>query len=155
MARNAAITIIFTIAIIFATAAITLSLATTTSVGGSAYRSNSETCASCHNEVPYVKGYEGSPHAEGNVTCMDCHQYKSPITDVQCLTCHEDYSRSNKTAFRWQYGIIIDAHSKYAHMPAKCTTCHLEHKFELGVPRAATESLCKNCHKPYNPPRQR
>jgi hypothetical protein len=153
MARNAAITATVGIALFVVIVATTFSLMPSLSVGGSVYSGDPETCASCHNEVPYVQGYRGSPHDEGNVTCMDCHQYRSPITDVQCLTCHEDYKESNKTQFTWLWVVefrTIDAHAN-AHIPAKCTTCHLEHRFELGMPHAVTQSLCRDCHQPYNP----
>ncbi|MCL4436372.1 MAG: cytochrome c3 family protein [Thaumarchaeota archaeon] len=152
MARNAAtMAVIVYIILVFTIASvITFSLANTISVGGLVYRDNSEACASCHNEVPYVAGYKDSPHYKGNVTCMDCHKYKSPNTDAQCLTCHQDYDKSNKTKFMWLSDrITIDAHSKTAHMPARCTTCHIQHQFYLGIPKEDTQSLCRGCHKPY------
>ncbi len=154
MARNSAITVVFTAVLIAVLAVITLSFATSTSVGGATYSNDPNTCASCHNEEPYVKGYVTSPHAKGNVTCMDCHKYQSPITDANCLTCHEEYTaRPNRTSFPWLWVVevrIVDAHSQNAHIPARCTTCHIQHKFELGVPKEATQSICSNCHKPYN-----
>jgi uncharacterized paraquat-inducible protein A len=154
MTRNTAITIIFGVTLIFVISALAFSTLTSMSVGGAIYSNDPDTCASCHNEVPYVKGYEGTAHDEGNVTCIDCHQYPSPITDAQCITCHEDYRQSNKTQFEWLWVVeirVVDAHSETAHIPAKCTTCHIEHKFVLGTPRPVTESICSNCHSEYKP----
>jgi len=152
MARNLAVTVIFTILLIAALAAVTLAMATSTSVGGSTYSKDPKSCASCHNEEPYVDGHIISPHGEANVTCMDCHKYLSPISDANCLTCHQDYRNSNKTSFPWLWLVevrIVDAHSQTAHIPARCTTCHLQHRFELGLPRETTKSICSDCHKPY------
>ncbi len=132
---------------------ITITISTSLSVGGIAYSGDPEACASCHIEVPYVEGWMDSPHYEGNITCMDCHQYRV-IEDQNCLTCHQDYDVTNSTKFLWSSigGIReIDAHLKTPHIPAKCTTCHIEHKFELGIPRPVTESLCSNCHGEYRP----
>jgi hypothetical protein len=152
MARNVAATIIFTAVLIIALAGVTFALATSTSVGGTTYSNDPKSCAACHNEKLYVEGYVVSQHEEANVTCMDCHQYQSPISDADCLTCHQDYDRSNKTQFPWLWVVevrIVDAHSHTAHIPARCTTCHLQHKFELGRPIETTHSICSDCHKPY------
>ncbi|MFC1755703.1 cytochrome c3 family protein [Thermoproteota archaeon] len=128
---------------------INISLSSSLSVGGLVYNSDSEACASCHIEVPYVEGYRDGLHSDGNVTCISCHQYSSPIQDVSCLTCHEDYADTNSTEYNWDwmnYLVVVDPHDAKAHIGAKCTTCHIEHKFEFGVPKSTTQSTCSNCH---------
>lgn len=147
--------IIFGVSLVIIITVITIMISSSLSVGGTVYRGNPEACASCHIEAPYVEGWRGSPHYNGNVTCMDCHQYNRPISDAQCLACHQDYDARNITKFLWlSVGGIreIDAHLKKPHIPATCTTCHIEHKFKLGIPRSVTENLCRNCHVEYRPP---
>ncbi|MDP6586996.1 MAG: cytochrome c3 family protein [Anaerolineales bacterium] len=154
MDRNTALRITFSVIIVAAIIVITITIATSFSISGIAYSSDPEACASCHIEAPYVEGWRDSPHDEGNITCMDCHQYRI-IGDQECLTCHEDYDATNSTQFLWSsIGRLreIDSHLNPSHIPAKCTTCHMEHKFELGIPRPVTESLCNTCHLKYIPP---
>jgi len=139
------------ISLVVIIALITISIASSLSVGGIAYSSDSETCANCHIEVPYVEGYRDSSHSNGNLSCMSCHQYPSPIKDKDCLTCHEDYNLANSSKYYWDWvGFLqpIDAHEKDPHVPQRCTQCHLEHKFEFGVAREATQSRCFDCHIP-------
>lgn len=148
--KNNNISLIVSVLILFAVIiVVNISLAPTLSVGGLIYNSDSETCASCHIEVRYVESYRDELHSLGEISCMDCHQYPSPILDESCLTCHEDYSSISDISFNWDwvgYLAIVDPHDKKSHIPAKCTTCHIEHKFEFGVPNAVTESLCSDCH---------
>lgn len=130
---------------------ITILFSTSLSVGGVAYSSDSETCSSCHIEVPYVEGYRNSFHSNANITCMDCHQYTSPIKDEDCLSCHQEDFETNSTKFFWDWvGFLtpIDAHDEKPHIPARCTQCHLEHKFQFGVPKPAVQSRCFDCHVP-------
>ncbi len=139
------------ISLVVIIALITISIASSLSVDGTTYSSDSETCAACHIEVPYVEGYRNSSHSNGDISCMGCHQYSSPIKDADCLTCHQDDYITNSTLYYWDwvgYLTPMDDHSKIAHVPAKCTQCHLEHKFQLGVAKAATQSLCFLCHIP-------
>jgi hypothetical protein len=139
------------IALVVIIGLITILISSSLSVGGTAFSSDSETCSSCHIEVPYVEGYRNSPHSNGNLTCMSCHQYSSPIKDKDCLTCHEDDYITNSTAFFWDWVgflTIIDAHTETPHISSRCTGCHLEHKFQLGVPKVATQSRCFDCHPP-------
>tara|TARA_B100001971_G_C17972783_1_gene423259 strand:- start:114 stop:635 length:522 start_codon:yes stop_codon:yes gene_type:complete len=129
---------------------ITISIASSLSVDGTTYSSDSETCASCHIEVPYVEGYRNSSHSNGDVSCMGCHQYSIPLKDADCLTCHQDDYLTNSTKFYWDwagYLVTIDPHVR-SHIPFSCTQCHLDHKFQLGIPREATESQCSECHIP-------
>lgn len=129
---------------------ITISIAPSLSVGGTSYSSDSETCATCHIEVPYVEGYRNSSHSNGDVSCIGCHQYSSPIKDANCLTCHQDDYITNSTLYYWDwsgYLTPIDPHV-VSHIPFSCTQCHIEHKFLLGVPREVTESQCRECHTP-------
>ena len=142
------------ISLVVIIALITISIASSLSVGGIAYSSDSETCANCHGEVPYVEGYKNSSHSNGDVTCMNCHQYSSPIKDKDCLTCHEDdYRRDNgsSTKFNWDWASYlqeVDAHQKGPHIGVRCTNCHLEHKFQFGIAREALQSRCFDCHIP-------
>lgn len=145
------------IAIIVGVVAMAIAFSTSLSVGGAVYRLDSEACASCHYEEPYYEGWKTSVHGEENVTCMDCHA-PVVIKDDTCLDCHEDYDLTNKTKFLWNWaGVItrIDAHQKSPHVGQKdCISCHLEHEFRLGAPRATTKSLCYLCHTPYGGPKQ-
>ena len=130
---------------------VTALTASSLSVGGVAYSSDSEACASCHIETLYVEGYRNSSHSNGDVSCMDCHKYSTPIKDEDCLSCHEDDYRTNSTKFLWDWvGFItpIDAHAENAHITQTCNNCHLEHKFQYGLPKAAVQSRCFECHIP-------
>lgn len=149
MKNNKIFRIVSVLILLVIVTVINISLAPTLSVGGIVYNSDSETCGSCHIEVRYVESYRDELHSLGEISCIDCHQYPSPITDVSCLTCHEDYSSTNSIEFNWDwvgYLVIVDPHDEKSHIPAKCTTCHIEHKFEFGVPNAVTQSICSDCH---------
>ncbi len=155
MNKNKIFRIVSVFSLLVIVVMISISLSSSLSVGGIIYSSDSETCGSCHIEVAYVESYKNAVHGEeNNVTCISCHQYSSPITDESCLSCHEDYADTNSTKFNWDwvsYLVIVDSHDDGSHISGKCTTCHIEHKFEFGVPKAVTKSLCKNCHVPIPP----
>ena len=151
MKSSGILRIVGVIAMVVIISLITILFLTSLSVGGVAYSSDSEICTSCHIEVPYVEGYRNSPHSNANLSCMDCHQYSSPIKDEDCLTCHQDSFLTNSTKFFWfwfEFVTLIDAHAESPHIQAKCTQCHLEHKYQTGVPKAALQSRCFDCHVP-------
>ncbi|MDP6250081.1 MAG: hypothetical protein QGH26_04620, partial [Candidatus Pacebacteria bacterium] len=57
--------------------------------------------------------------------------------------------RSSLVLWDW-VGFVtpVDAHSEKAHITQTCNNCHLEHKFQYGLPKAAVQSRCFECHIP-------
>jgi len=155
--------IVSSIVIAFSLVLLLLLFSTSLSVSGVVYGKDSKACSSCHYESPYFEGWNDSLHGKLNVAtgsaganCLDCHK-STPVSEETCLSCHEDYSNSNRTRYRWDWAnfiVSIDAHAKVPHIGhVECKTCHLEHEFRLGTPAMTTKTICRLCHNPYEGPK--
>jgi predicted CxxxxCH...CXXCH cytochrome family protein len=77
-------------------------------------------CATCHDV--------SAPTAKSGPVCVTCHQAASPLTALNCTSCHADPPNGSAPAGA-AYPNIAGAHSGHAALnaagsPVSCDTCH-------------------------------
>lgn len=110
-------------------------------------RELNERCLACHQEKTAVTGFMKSEHAQGGMSCLQCHHphlYKTkerilvaPKPVELCESCHVEV----KAQFR------MDEHHRVPEGSLTCMDCHEPHgSMNRNQLKGSADSICFNCH---------
>ena len=133
-------------------------------------------CLKCHSasSTPNLQYWNASSHANGGVSCFDCHKlHQGPQQKVSrqevadlCFKCHQDI-RMAFTQFSHHpvpehkmgctdchdpHGSPQDHLLRGATIKEMCTRCHMERQGPFVYEHGDLTEDCTNCHKPHGSP---
>jgi len=133
-------------------------------------------CLKCHSasSTPNLQYWNASCHANGGVSCFDCHKlHQGPQQKVSrqevadlCFKCHQDirmaFSQFSHHPVPEHKMGCTDCHNPHgspqdhllrgATIKEMCTRCHMERQGPFVYEHGDLTEDCTNCHKPHGSP---